>query len=76
MKDFIISLVITLLTNIYFINPYLGLLKDYWIVNGMNVIEAERRYEMYCFIFYFIVGSIVYFILWLLKKLYYRICGL
>lgn len=69
MKDFIIGLIITIITNILIINPYWDTLKEYWLHKGYTAEQINTPYILLCVASYFAVGIVSYAVLYAFKKI-------
>lgn len=67
MLDFLISIFVTLLTNIYIIQPYWDQLREYWLNSGYTVDQISTQYNLLCAASYILVGCFVYFVIALVK---------
>lgn len=69
MWDFLISSIVTLVTNIYIIFPYLDQLKDFWILRGQAIEQVNNTYHILCALSYLVVAGLVYGSIRLIKLL-------
>lgn len=67
MFDFIITILITLFTQIYIIIPYWDKLKKVWIMEGYSLEQISSSYQLLCVASYLFIGCIVYGIIYLIK---------
>ncbi len=60
MRDFIISILVAAITNIYIISPYWDRLKGVWIIQGHTMDQINPHYYLLCAVSYLAVGLVVY----------------
>ncbi len=68
MKDFIISIGVMFVANIYIIVPYWDKLKAFWLAEGKTIEQVSTPYNLLCVASYLAVGLATYFICFLIKK--------
>ncbi|VUZ26988.1 Uncharacterised protein [Acetobacterium wieringae] len=69
MIDFFISIFVTVITNIYIIQPYWDQLRDYYLSTGHTFDEISTWYYLLCGASYLLVGFTIYFVIALVKFL-------
>lgn len=70
MRDFLISVFITLVATTYLINPYWDKLKEVWIKQGKPISDINQSYNLLCAASYIVVGAIAYTIIAIIKLVY------
>ena len=72
MKDFIISTFVSYFASTMFIHPVLDKLYPIILLNCETAEEAIRTYDAMYYTSLFVIGSVVYFTIYLVKLFFYH----
>lgn len=73
LPELFITTIITIITKVHIINPYLNIIKKYWTTQNYTELQIDNMYDIYSAAAYLVVAMFVYFIIEILKFIFNKL---